>query len=167
MYIELGKIVGVWGVKGWLKLHSYCRNRVDIANHSSWWLQRKNDDPVEYKVLNCREQGPGIVAQLDGITDRNQAELLNGQTILISQSDLPESADGQFYWQQLVGLTVFSDDQEIGKVASLLETGANDVLVVAREGLPDALIPYIDEVIAEVDLEHGRLIVDWDVTLLD
>ena len=167
MYVELGKIVGVWGVKGWLKLHSYCRERTDIAGYSKWWLQSKNSEPVPYEVLNCREQGQGIVAQFAGITDPDQAILLNGQKILVRESDLPKLPDGELYWQQLIGLNVKNVDQEIGCVSSILETGANDVLVIKREGQADALIPYIDEVVTSIDLVNGTVQVDWDPAFLD
>ncbi len=167
MYIELGKVVGVWGVKGWIKLHSYCRNRNDIANYSTWFLKSKNDDPVSYEVLNCREQGQGIAAQLAGVNDPDQAALLNGKGIFVLRDDLPKLPDGQFYWQELIGLNVVNADQEIGKVSSILETGANDVLVIKRAKQNDALIPYIDEVIKAVDLEQGTMQVDWDPAVLD
>ena len=96
MYVELGKIVGVWGVKGWVKLHSYTRNRADIAQYSTWYLQepRKKGDPVAIDVLNCREQGQGIVAQFDGLTDRDQAMAMSGQRIFVKQSDLPALDEG-------------------------------------------------------------------------
>ena len=101
MYVELGKIVGVWGVKGWVKLHSYTRNRGDIAAYRNWWLQsaRENDPPSAIKVINCREQGSGVVAQIEGITDRDQAMALSGRRILVEETDLPELPEGEFYWE--------------------------------------------------------------------
>ena len=91
MYVELGKVVGVWGVKGWIKLHSYTRNRVDIAQYTTWYLQepRKKTEPVAINVINCREQAQGIVAQLEGVVDRDQAMIMNGQKIFVKKSDLP------------------------------------------------------------------------------
>ena len=109
MYIELGKVVGTWGVKGWIKLHSYSRNRIDIANYSNWWLQNKKDDPVLFEVLNCREQGQGIAAQLKGVDDPDQAMTLNGQRILVKETDLPKLPEGEYYWQQLLSLIHISE----------------------------------------------------------
>jgi len=170
MYVELGKVVGVWGVKGWIKLHSYTRNRADIAQYATWYLQapRKKGDPVAFDVINCREQGQGIVAQLEGVIDRDQAMAMNGQKILVKQTDLPTLPEGEYYWQQLIGLEVSNDRAVIGVVKSILETGANDVLVVkqTQQGKPDVLIPYTKEAVLSVDLERGTMQVDWDPSYL-
>ena len=161
-FVELGQIVGVWGVKGWIKLHSYTRNRADIADYPIWWLQskRKNDDLNAVNVLNCREQGQGIVAQLEGVNDRDQAQVLRGLSILVKQADMPKLLDGEYYWQELIGLAVSNEFKKIGVVSSILETGANDVLVVKQEvkqigdnaDLPDVLIPYTPQVVKQVDV---------------
>ncbi len=170
MYVELGKLVGVWGVKGWVKLHSYTRNRADIGQYKTWYLSkpRSNDKPAPIAVLNCREQGQGMVARFEGVSDRDQAMALSGQTILVKQSDLPALPDGEFYWQQLIGLNVKNESGPIGQVLSIMETGANDVLVCknTEEGQAEVLIPYIDDVILEVDLEQGYMLVDWDKSYL-
>jgi len=170
VYVELGKLVGVWGVKGWVKLHSYTRNRADISQYKTWYLQkaRSKADPAPIKVLSCREQGQGIVAQLDGVNDRDQAMAMSGQVIFVKQSDLPGLPEGEFYWQQLIGLMVKNEVSTIGEVHSILETGANDVLVCknAEEGKADVLIPYTDEVVLEIDVEAGTMLVDWDPAFL-
>jgi len=170
MYVELGKLVGVWGVKGWVKLHSYTRNRSDIAQYSTWYLQepRKNGEPVPIEVLNCREQGQGIVAQFEGINDRDRAMAMSGQKIFVKQSDLPVLPNGEYYWQQLIGLDVVNDSAKIGVIDSILETGANDVLVVKQEqqGLADVLIPYTDNAVVGVDIEQGVMTVDWEPSYL-
>ncbi len=170
MYVELGKLVGVWGVKGWVKLHSYTRNRADISQYKVWYLQkpRSKVEPVPIEVLNCREQGQGIVAQLEGVDDRDQAAAMSGQVIFVKQSDLPKLPEGEFYWQQLIGLTVSSSEAVIGRIDSILETGANDVLVCnnVEEGKADVLIPYTDEIILEVDVNAGTMLVDWDPNFL-
>jgi 16S rRNA processing protein RimM len=171
VYVELGKLVGVWGVKGWVKLHSYTRNRADISQYKTWYLQkpRSKDDPTPIKVLNCREQGQGMVVQFDGVNDRDVAAAMSGQTIFIKQSDLPELPAGEFYWQQLIGLSVLNESGPIGEILSIMETGANDVLVCknVEEGKADVLIPYVDEVVQAVDIEAGTMIVDWDPSFLD
>ncbi len=174
MYVELGKIVGVWGVKGWIKLHSYTRDRADISQYKTWLLTRHKKGPAhdsertEIKVLHCREQAKGIVAQLDGVDDRDKAALMSGLGIWVKQSDLPDLPEGEFYWQQLIGLTVSNGDTEIGQVKSILETGANDVLVCKplELGSPEVLIPYTDEVVLSVDTQAGTMTVDWDPNYL-
>ena len=172
-FVELGKIVGVWGVKGWLKLHSYTRDRADIANYTNWWLadNRNGHQAEKVDVLTCRSQGAGVVAQLADISDRETAAALTGKLILVKSGELPELPNDQFYWRQLIGLRVVNerlDNSEIGELKSILETGANDVLVVknAVAGEADVLIPYTKEVVLEVDLEQGTLSVDWDPSYL-
>lgn len=170
MYIELGQIVGVWGVKGWVKLHSYTRNRADIAEYSTWYLEApgKKGDRNAISVLTCRAQGQGIAAQLEGITDRDQAASMSGCKIFVKQADLPQLSEGEFYWQQLIGLEVSNSDNKIGVVDSILETGANDVLVVKQfdAALADVLIPYNEQVVVEVSIEKGSMLVDWDPSYL-
>ncbi len=177
-FVELGQIVGVWGVKGWVKLHSYTRNRADIAEYSTWWLQspKKNEQPELVNVVSCREQGQGIVAQLEGVNDRDQANALKGRSIMVKQADMPKLSEGEYYWQELIGLTVSNKHKEIGVVSSILETGANDVLVVKQvvkknDGggdakLPEVLIPYTPQVVEQVDVAQGTMIVDWDPDFL-
>lgn len=163
MYLELGKVVGVWGVKGWVKLNSYTRERIDIAQYSKWWLGSNQNDLSPYEVLNCREQGRGIAAQLANVTDRDQAMQLMGKSIFVAQTDLPDLPKGEYYWHQLIGLTVTNlVGEELGKVASMLETGANDVLVVKGKYPSDVLIPYVDHVVNKIDLEQSQLVADWD-----
>lgn len=170
MYVELGKIVGVWGVKGWIKLHSYTRNRADIAKYKVWYISRNKKGPEKetnlnvIDVLQCREQAKGIVAQLKGVDDRDAAAEMRGYGIWVKQSELPDLPDGEFYWQQLIGLKVSNKDRCIGDVQSILETGANDVLVCksTQTNAADVLIPYTDEVIVEINLDSGTVLVDWD-----
>lgn len=176
-FLVLGKIVGVWGVKGWLKVFSYTRQRDDIASYDHWYLRpkkslaTKNPSSVLYRVKNCRTQGQGLVAQLDSVDSRDQAEALNGYEVLVKADQLPTLGKGEYYWHQLIGLTVVrsvggaEDFQELGKVRSMIETGANDVIVVRSDNAgedEEVLIPYIqDDVIKSVDIENGQLVVDW------
>ncbi len=174
MYVELGKIVGVWGVKGWVKLHSYTRNRVDIAQYKRWYLSRDKRGPEQdsdvkaVDILQCREQAKGIVAQIEGVSDRDLAASMSGFGIWVKQNDLPNLPEGEFYWKQLIGLKVSNSETEIGWVDSILETGANDVLVCksSGEGAREVLIPYTDDVVENIDLEAGTLEVNWDPDFL-
>jgi len=171
--VELGKIVGVWGVKGWLKIFSYTRNRQDIGRYDEWLLvsqriksPQSSSDWHHVKVKNCRTQGQNIVAQVEGVDDRDHAHSMIGQKIFIQRSQLPELPEGEYYWMQLIGLTVVTTQGELlGTVTSMLETGANDVFVVTdspENNKQERLIPHIDEVVVEVDLTEQRLTVDWD-----
>ena len=190
MYVQLGKIVGVWGVKGWVKLHSFTRDREDIAAYSHWYLtdvtrdgtvRTDSDAKVSMvNVLSCRQQGQGVVAQLKDIDDRDQASALTGKAILVKASDLPKLADNEYYWHELIGLDVVNTEGLIGYVNSMLETGANDVLVITavpatdaqvnsqlEEKTQDILVPYVPEVVQAVDLDKKQIVVDWDLSYLD
>lgn len=179
-YTHLGKIVGIWGVRGWVKLHSYTRDRIDIAGYKRWFLvaprsSKQAKQYIEHEVLNCRAQGQGIVAQLANLSDRDQAHALNGYDIYVPLSDLPELPEDEYYWQQLIGLKVIDETQQaIGVIDSILETGANDVLVLNRietnskeTGSKQVLVPYTPQVVLQVDLEQGLMTVDWDPDFLD
>lgn len=173
-FVEVGQIVGVWGVKGWVKLHSYTRHRADIAAYSQWWLQskRKNDEPELITVLSCREQGQGVVAQFEGVNDRDKAMVLSGKRILVKQADMPGLPEGEYYWQELIGLVVSNEQKEIGVISSILETGANDVLVIKYadgsddKTLSEVLVPYTPQVVMQIDIEQGTMLVDWDPDFL-
>lgn len=175
--IELGKIVGVWGVKGWIKIHSYTRVRSDIGSYKNWYLQSPKDrkrsfdgiDADLYEVVSCRQQGPGIVAQLGNIDSRDKAEALIGSKIFVAEDDLPTLSNGEFYWHQLIGLRVDYQGQTIGLIKAIMETGANDVLVCdnAVQGKEDVLIPYTESAVLAVDLDKNVMTVDWDPTYLE
>ncbi|NOQ76499.1 MAG: ribosome maturation factor RimM [Methylococcaceae bacterium] len=160
--ISVGEIAGVFGVKGWVKVFSHTEPRENILNYSPWIL-KKAGKVKEVKLNNGRRQGKTVVASIEGISDRDSAELYCGWEILINKSQLPETEDGVYYWADLVGLLVETEQGvALGVVDYLLETGANDVLVV-KDGEQERLIPFINEqVIKKIDLDSKQMIVDWD-----
>jgi 16S rRNA processing protein RimM len=114
-------------------------------------------------LLNGRQQGKGIVAHLKGCDDRDQAAALMETEIAIRREQLPEAAPGEYYWADLQGLKVINTEGiELGVVDHLLETGANDVLIV-RDGDTERLIPYVfGQFVLDVALDQGVMRVDWD-----
>lgn len=159
--ICLGKIVGVWGVAGWLKIHSYTRERTDIFSYKQWLLGDA-DHLRQFELEAGREHGRGgLVAKLAGLDDRDAAAAEIGSLIQVPPGQLPALEEGEYFWHQLEGLVVETlDGTALGTVDHLFETGANDVLVVIGER--ERLIPYIPGVIREVDLDAGTMRVDWD-----
>ncbi len=159
--LTVGKISGVFGVKGWVKVFSYTEPRENILSYSQWIL-KKGSTVRQVKVHNGQLQGKSVVASLEGIVDRDQAVALNGWEILIDREQLPPAEEGEYYWADLTGLKVFTvEGVDLGIVDHLLETGANDVLVVVGER--ERLIPYLSEqTIKSVDLAQGKIVVDWD-----
>jgi 16S rRNA processing protein RimM len=159
--LVLGRISGLYGVRGWVKVHSYTEPRDAILKYGNWLLEQ---DGVwrETGVAEGRKQGKTVIARLDAVTDRDMATALVGMTIGVARADLAETASGEYYWADLEGMQVVHQDGRIlGKVAYLLATGANDVLVI--QGDQEVLVPFVkDEVIKDVDLASGIISVDWE-----
>ncbi|MGX5173492.1 ribosome maturation factor RimM [Aliikangiella sp. IMCC44653] len=168
--VIVGKITGVHGVQGWVKVFSHTEPRLNIVKYNPWLIKQKNEWR-SIKLLNGRSQGKTIVAQLEGINDRNSAHAMIGTEIAIMPSQMQPLADNEFYWRDLEGLQVIDTQGEtLGIVSHLIETGANDVLVVklsaekaAGSKEKEMMIPYIPEsVIKKVDLNAQTIEVDWD-----
>lgn len=158
--VHFGRITGLFGVQGWVKVFSHARPRETIIDYSPWFVKTA-EGWREMVVEDGRAQGKGVVAKLKGVDDRDQASQLIGADIEIKFSQLPPPSKGEYYWAQLVGLEVVTlAGQSLGKVDHLVETGANDVLVV-RNG-KERWLPATASVIRKVDLEAGVIRVDWD-----
>jgi len=149
-------------VRGWVRVYSFTQPRENIIQYKPWYLRRDNGDWREAELEQGRAHGKGVVARLADCADRDQAQLLMGYEIGIREDRLPTLRSGEHYWKDLVGLRVLNiDGEDFGKVDHLLETGANDVLVV--KGERQRLVPFVmKQVIVEVDLEQGLIRVDWD-----
>ena len=159
--VVLGRISGVFGVKGWVKIHSFTDPREAILDYVDWHVDQEGDRRA-VNLAEGKRHGKTVIARLVGIDDRDAAAELVNALISVPRSKLPVTADNEYYWSDLEGLTVVHRDGKLlGKVAYLLETGANDVLVVQRDR--EVLIPYIaDEVIEDVDLTSGVIRVNWE-----
>lgn len=159
--IVLGEVSGVYGVAGWVRVYSYTDPRENILDYPVWHL-RGRDGWSRMELNDGRRQGKAIVAHIGEHTDRDQARGLIGCKIAVPRRELPEPAEDEYYWADLQGLRVYNRDGfDFGTVARLMETGANDVLVVAGER--ERLIPMVPEVyVLRVDLEAGVMEVDWD-----
>lgn len=159
LQVALGYISAVHGIKGWVKVHSWTRPPEAILEYQPWLLGEQQK-PV--KIIAGRKQGKGLAALLPGSNDRGQARLLVGQKISVPRDQMPETAADEYYWSDLEGLEVFTLNGEIlGRVEELMETGANDVLVI--RGQRQHLVPFIQgQYVMHVDLDAGRIEVDWD-----
>jgi 16S rRNA processing protein RimM len=157
--ICVGHIIGVQGVKGWVKVFSDTSPRENILNYSPWKIV--TGEKIMNVAVNGRLQGKNVIAQIDGIEDRDLAAELIGSKIYIEPGQLPKLAEGEYYWSDLIGMKVESLESEpLGTVETMMETGANDVMVL--QGDRERLIPFvIDEIVREVDLANKRLVVDW------
>ena len=160
--LVLGKIVGLYGVEGWVKLESYSDPRTRIFKYSPWFVGSA-DALIEYENVKGRTQGKGIVARLPGVESRDAAAALIGAEIRIARSALPKPKRGEYYWVDLEGLDVFNlEGVAFGKVSHLFSTGANDVLVVS-DGDRERLVPFVTgDFVKEIDIDGGKIVVDWD-----
>ena len=159
-FIELGKIIGVWGVNGWVKVFSHTNPRNNIIHYKHWYL-KQDDTWQKFRLSQGRIQGKKIVTQLLGVQCCDEAEKLKDAVIAIKKQQLTILPDNEYYWTELEGLQVFNlSNMCLGLVQYLIETGANDVLVV--RGNREYLIPYIPDVIHEIDLNNNKICVDWD-----
>lgn len=159
--VVMGRISGLFGVRGWLKIYSDASPREGILDYTPWFIKSEQGWQAR-ELLAGQRQGKGVVAQLEGCDDRDQAAELVGCDIAVLREQLPELAADEFYWTDLQGLKVENlEGVELGQVSHLFETGANDVLVV--KGERERLIPYIwGEAVRSVDLQAGLMVVDWD-----
>lgn len=160
--VPLGRISGVFGVDGWVKVFSYTEPREKILDYGPWHLKRNDGDWREVAVLDGRRQGETVVARLSGIDDRDQARALNDTEIAVTRDRLPPPGEGEYYWTDLEGLAVRTlEGRDLGRVEHLFRTGANDVMVVAGER--ERLIPFVlDRFVRAVDFDAGVIRVDWD-----
>ncbi|NEV60470.1 ribosome maturation factor RimM [Thiorhodococcus minor] len=157
--IVLGRISGVYGIKGWVKVFSETDPREGILRYQPWLL---GPDAEPSRVAEGKRHGKGVIARLEKCTDRDQATALVGREIAIRRSQLPPPRPDEFYWIDLEGLDVETGaGTALGRISHLFSTGVNDVMVV--QGDRERLIPFDwENVVREVDFEHRRIRVSWD-----
>ncbi len=168
-FLPAGKIGGCYGVKGWVKIRSFTDPQTNILDYKSLFFRSK--DSIEPLMLDGgRTHGRGLIAHINGVDDRESAHQYRGKEILLDISMLPELGEGDYYWRQLIGLRVWCISSNrlllIGVVDYLLDTGANDVMVVlpcsGSIDLAERLIPYrFGDIVKRVDLNEGVIEIDW------
>jgi 16S rRNA processing protein RimM len=163
--VILGRISGLYGVKGWVRVFSYTEPMEGLLGYRQWLLST-DGGWTEKAVAEGRRQGKSLVARLAGTEDRDAAAEWIGADIAVARENLPAAGEGEFYWTDLEGLQVrCRDGRVLGNVVRMLATGANDVMVVQAEGEPkqEILIPFVPEIyILRVDIAEGVIDVDWE-----
>jgi 16S rRNA processing protein RimM len=165
--VVMGRVTAPFGVKGWIKIYALTAQPANLCDYPVWWLRRAGDWR-EMTVVAARLHSNTLVAQLAGIESREAAAALKGLEIGVPRSQLPAAAGNEFYWADLIGLKVVNMERhELGRVARIVQTGANDVLVVASENDKERgkerelLVPFIADAIKKVDVAAGVIAVDW------
>lgn len=163
--VTLGRVAGVYGVKGWLKVISFTRPVENILEYRRWWIIKGSG--YEAQLLEGRVHGRGLIAQISGVdgqplSDRSAAERLVGAEIQVSREELPAPKNGQYYWTDLIGFQVRSEQGDaLGTVTEVTSNGAQDVLVI-QDGEQERMIPFVHgAIIKSVDLAEKRIVADW------
>ena len=177
--VEVGCILDAWGVKGWFKVQAYSSDAQALFSSRRWFLRAPEGNapavvkvnkplPRLLKILSIREHGEGLVANAQDCADRNAAEALRGARIFISRSAFPAADPDEYYWVDLIGLSVVNRQGEtLGEVLGLIDAGPHSVLRIAPPGLiapikPDQerLLPFVSAYVDDVDLEQRIITVD-------
>ena len=156
----MGRIAAPFGVKGWVRVQPDTEAPGSLLPYKTWWIGR-DGDWREAAVAEAKVQGAMLAARMEGCGDRDAAAALRGTSVAVPRSQLPGAGTGEYYWADLLGLRVVNAGlQELGRIERILQTGANDVLVV--QGDRERLVPFIADVIREVDTAAGVVRVEWD-----
>lgn len=158
--IVVGKLGAPFGVKGWLKLYSYTNPKKNIFDYLPWQVSRHPQSEV--KELEYKKMGNHYIVKIPHYDTPEDSSTLTLSNISVFRSQLPELTDQEYYWSDLEGLSVYNREGVLlGIVQYLMDTGANDIVVV--KGEREYLIPFIyDQFIIEVNLLEKKIIVDWD-----
>jgi 16S rRNA processing protein RimM len=167
--VEVGRIAGAWGVKGWIRVEPHAADPQALFSSKRWHLRPPESPalaagrswPSVLHITQAREQGSTVVAGVQGIEDRNAAQGLRGARVYVSRASFPTPAPDEYYFVDLIGLAVVNRlGEALGVVEGLLETGAHAVLRVGS-GESELLIPFVDAYVDRVDLAARTILVDW------
>jgi len=157
--VVLGRIGAPFGVQGWVKVQSYTDPPEGIVRYARWELARAGS-LGHRAVLDWKRAGAGIAVRLEGVESRDEARSLTGAEVRVDRSELPPTDTGEFYWHDLIGLDAFGQSgTPLGRVAEILDLPAHPVIVL--KGDRERLVPLVAERLVEVDLDAGRLTLDW------
>ncbi|MDP1633623.1 MAG: ribosome maturation factor RimM [Gallionellaceae bacterium] len=164
--VIMGRVASAFGIKGWVKIQPFSEYVDSLLGYKTWYLGHEHGPWREVTVAQCEAHDKTLAAQFPDCPDRTAAEKLKGLLIAVPRSSLPAQEEGEYYWADLIGMSVINGAGEtLGTVIELLETGANDVLIVRGNG-PDVLIPFLNSVIGPVDMAARTIQVNWSTDFL-
>jgi len=161
----MGRVIAPYGVYGWLKVIPDTEEFDGLLNYKTWWLGK---DAVwnELKVESAKTHNDVLLVKLQGVDDRDLAHACKGKQIAVPRALLPEPEENEYYWSDLIGLTVKNQQNvDFGKITDVFETGANDVIVVQSQEAGEKrerLIPFTAQTILDVSLQNRTMLVEWD-----
>ena len=160
--VVLGRLADPYGIRGWLRLYPFGDDPLNWSKMPVWWIAREGEPWREVGLQGLKAHGDGVVVLLEGVADRTAAEAMKGVLVGAPRDALPATDDDEFYWADLIGLEVINTaDERLGKIAGLIETGANDVLRVVGDDGCERLVPFVSAVVLVVDKEAGCVRVEW------
>lgn len=169
--VLVGHVSGAYGIQGWVRVRPYSAEADALLSAKTWWLEKpaQRDALTDIEMLQAKVHGEDVVARLMGIADRNMAEALKGTAVHVRRSHFPALPDGEFYWVDLIGLTVENLQGELlGTVVDLMDNGAHPILRVnppqasETEKLQELLIPFVDQFVKTVDQAARKITADWE-----
>lgn len=177
--VEVGRIVDAWGVKGWVRIQPFSADPQALFSSRRWFLKPPEGNgprrpvsagaiPSFLKVSQVKHHGEGVVMLAQNVDSRDAAEALRGARIFISRSSFPSAQPDEFYWVDLIGLTVVNlQGETLGTVAGLIDTGPHSVLRIAppsadpKDEAVQRLVPFVGAYVTDVSLSNRRITVDW------
>jgi len=178
--IEVGRVLGAWGLKGWIKVQPFAADPQALFSSRRWFILPPEDGPARrppsaaapgamprlLKIVEAKDHGDLVVGRAQEVEERDAAEALKGARIFIGRSSFPTAGPDEFYWVDLIGLDVVNrDGTRLGSVAGLIDTGPHSVLRVAESAqtapADERLIPFVAAYVDTVSLAERRIVVDW------
>lgn len=164
--VLVGYVTGAYGIKGWVRIRPYSSEADALLHAKTWWLDKPALRDVD--MMQAKIHGEDVVAQLMGVADRDAAEALKGAAVQVRRSHFPPLSDDEFYWVDLLGLSVENlQGESLGTVADLMDNGAHPILRVLEPAAPggdkpqERLIPFVDQFVKVVDQSARKITVDW------
>jgi len=159
--VVMARVLGPFGVKGWVKIQPFTEEPDSLAEYPVWWLRVGDTGWREFVLEECERHAGHLVARMRGCNDRDEATRLSGAEVAVSRDAMPQAAEGEFYRDDLVGMTVVNlSGDDLGKVTEIFENGAHPVLRVVWQG-GERLLPFIPQVVSSIGMEAGEIRVDW------
>lgn len=158
--VIMGRVAAPYAVRGWIKVQPFTAATDSLLDYSIWQIG-KQGAWQPYRVLEGKVHGQFLLIQLEGVNERNAAEALQGRDIAVARAERPPAGEGEYYWDDLIGLEVVNSlGESLGKITALLESGAHDIMKV-QAGQLERLIPFTAPVVQDVSLDAGRIVVEW------